>query len=162
MGKKDQNSLIFLSNWHHYLFLLFIHLFIWVCIVCPLTSRQNLFCPLLQCCWREDISDSKKDIALLLVWDKDSYTERFLAVLPCTCVLQPILVHLYQTSSLLPDHLLIVASASSRLLYSLLHSEHINHIEVLDFFPFPYSSCANSALTVWPIFNNITAFVLGL
>jgi hypothetical protein len=25
----------------------------------------------------------------LLAWDVDSYTERFLALLPCTCVLQP-------------------------------------------------------------------------
>jgi hypothetical protein len=33
-----------------------------------LTSRQNLSCPLLQFCWREDISDNKKDIAFLLVW----------------------------------------------------------------------------------------------
>jgi hypothetical protein len=32
-----------------------------------LTSRQNLFCPLLQFCWREDISNNKKDIAFLLV-----------------------------------------------------------------------------------------------
>jgi hypothetical protein len=30
----------------------------------------------------------------LLVWDKDSYTERFLALLPCTSVLQPELVQL--------------------------------------------------------------------
>jgi hypothetical protein len=48
----------------------------------------------------------------LLVWDKDSYTERFLALLPCTCVLQPTLVHLYQTSSLLPNPLPEVTSAS--------------------------------------------------
>jgi hypothetical protein len=53
----------------------------------------------------------------LLAWDKDSYTERFLALLPCTCVLQPKLVHLYQTSSLLPSHLLIVASANLWLLF---------------------------------------------
>jgi hypothetical protein len=30
----------------------------------------------------------------LLVWDKDSYTEKFLSLLPHTCVLQPILIHL--------------------------------------------------------------------
>jgi hypothetical protein len=36
-----------------------------------------------------------KDIAFLLVWDKDSHTERFIVLLLCTCVLQPILVHLY-------------------------------------------------------------------
>jgi hypothetical protein len=50
-------------------------------------------------------------------WDKDSYIERFLALLPCSCVLQPELVHLYQTSSLLAGHLHIVASVSLRLLY---------------------------------------------
>jgi hypothetical protein len=35
-------------------------------------------------CWRENIGDNKKDTSLLLVWDKDSYTVRFLALLPCT------------------------------------------------------------------------------
>jgi hypothetical protein len=39
----------------------------------------------------------------LLVCGKDSYTERFLVLLPCTCVLQPTLVHFYQASSLLPS-----------------------------------------------------------
>jgi hypothetical protein len=33
----------------------------------PLTSRQNLFCPFLQFCWREDISNNKKDKAFLLI-----------------------------------------------------------------------------------------------
>jgi hypothetical protein len=33
----------------------------------PLTSRQNLFCPFLQFCWKVDISNNKKDIAFLLV-----------------------------------------------------------------------------------------------
>jgi hypothetical protein len=47
-------------------------------------------------------------------------------LLPWTCVLQLELVHLYQTSSLLPSHLLILASTSLRLLYLLLYSEHIN------------------------------------
>jgi hypothetical protein len=58
------------------------------------------------------------------------------------------LVHLYQTSSLLPGPLPVVASASLRLLYSLLYSEHINHIQVLGFLPFPYSSCVCSPLNV--------------
>jgi hypothetical protein len=63
----------------------------------PPTSRQNLFCPLVFCfCWRENIRDNNKDIAFLLVWDKDSYTERFLALLPCTCVLQPTSVHYFR------------------------------------------------------------------
>jgi hypothetical protein len=113
-------------------------------------SRQNLFCPLvLRFCWRANISYNKKDIEFLLVWDKDSCTERFLALLPRTCVLQPTLVHLYQTSSLLLSPLPIVASASSKLLYSLLYSEHINHIQVLGFLPFPYSSCVHFPLSVW-------------
>jgi hypothetical protein len=43
---------------------------------------------------------------------------RFLVLLLCTCVLEPTLVHLYQTSSLLPGPLPIVASVSLRLLYS--------------------------------------------
>jgi hypothetical protein len=55
----------------------------------------------------------------LLVWDKGSYTERFLVLLPCICVLQSTLVHLYHTSLLLPSPLPIVASANLRLLYSL-------------------------------------------
>jgi hypothetical protein len=62
--------------------------------------------------------------------------------------LQPTLAHLYQTFSLLPSPLPIVASASLRLLYSLLYSEHINHIQILGFLPFPYSSHACSPL-VW-------------
>jgi hypothetical protein len=81
---------------------------------------------------------------------------------PCICVLQPTLIHLYLTSSLLPSLLPIVASAILRLLYSLLYSEHINHIQVFGFLPFLYSSHAWSPLTVWPVSNNITAFVLGL
>jgi hypothetical protein len=81
---------------------------------------------------------------------------------PCTCVLQPELIHLYQTSSLLPGHIPIVASLSLRLLYSLLYSGNIKHFQVLGFLPFPYSSCMDSPLSVWPMSNNITAFVLGL
>jgi hypothetical protein len=106
-------------------------IFTHMCICC------NLFCHLvLQFCWRENIRYNKKDIVLLLVWDKDSYTEKSLALLSCTDVLQPTLVHLYQTSSLLLSPLPIVASASLRLLYLLLYSEHINHIQVLGFLPF--------------------------
>jgi hypothetical protein len=98
----------------------------------------------------------------LLVCDKDSYTGIFLVLFPCICVLQLKLFHLYQTSSLLPSPLLIVASASLRLLYSLPYSEYINHIQVLGFLPIPYSFLAKSPLSVWPMFNNITAFVLDL
>jgi hypothetical protein len=122
---------------------------------------QNLFCPLfLQFCWRENIRDNKKNIAFLLVWGKDSYTERFLVLLPRICVLQPILVQLFQPS--LPSPLPIVASVSLKLFYLLLYSDHSNHIQVLGFLSFPYSSRAPSLLSVWPMSNNITAFVLGL
>jgi hypothetical protein len=81
----------------------------------PLASRQNLFCAFLQFCWREDISNNERDRTFLLVWSKDFYTERFLALLPRTCVLQPELVHLYQTSSLLSGHLPMVTSVTLRL-----------------------------------------------
>jgi hypothetical protein len=33
----------------------------------PFASMQNLFCPSLQFCWREDITNNKKDKAFLLV-----------------------------------------------------------------------------------------------
>jgi hypothetical protein len=44
----------------------------------PLASRQNLFCTFLQFYWSIFAS----------------YTERFLALFPCTSVLQPKLIHL--------------------------------------------------------------------
>jgi hypothetical protein len=121
----------------------------------PLTSRQNLFCPVLQFCWRENIRNNKKDIAFLLAWDKDSYSERFLALLPCTSVLQPKYVHLYQTSSLLPGHLPIVPSVSLRLIYSIFYSRHIKYFQVLGFLPFLYPSCMRSPLSMWLMSNYI-------
>jgi hypothetical protein len=53
-----------------------------------------------------------------------------------------------QTSSILPGLLPIVASASLRLIYLLLYSEHINYIQVLGIFSFPYSSHVHSPLSV--------------
>jgi hypothetical protein len=50
----------------------------------------------------EKIGDNKKDVTFLVVGDKDSYTEKFLAFLSCTRVLKATLVHIRQTSSLLP------------------------------------------------------------
>jgi hypothetical protein len=95
----------------------------------PPTFQADLFCPfVLQFCWREIIGNKKKGIAFLLVWDKDSYTERFLVLLPCTYVLQPTLVLLCQTSSILPGPLPIVASASLRLyIFTLLQWAHQLH-----------------------------------
>jgi hypothetical protein len=110
----------------------------------------------------EKTRNNKKDILFLLVWDKDSYTEWFLTLFPCTCVLQPTLVHFYHTSLLLPSALHIVASTNLRLLFSLLNREHINHIQVLVFLSFLYFYHVCSPLSVWLMSNNITAFVLGL
>jgi hypothetical protein len=151
------------------LLLFYIHLHLYTLFGPPstsspthLASRQKLFYPpLLQFCGGENIKDNKKDIVVFLVWDEDSSTERFLALLPCSYALKPTLVRLCQTTSLLPGPLPIVVSASFRLLYSLLFSKHINHIQVLGFLPFLYSSSACSPLSVWPMSNNITAFVLG-
>jgi hypothetical protein len=125
----------------------------------PATSRQNLFCPpVLWFCRGKNIKDNKKNTAFLLVWDKDSYAGKFLVLLPCTCVLQPTLVHLYQSSSLLPSPFPIAASASWTLLYLLLYSKHIKHIKFLVFFPFPIPPLHSLSL-VWPMSNNITEFV---
>jgi hypothetical protein len=110
----------------------------------------------------ENMRNNKRDTTLLLVWHKSSYTERFLALLSCTCVLQPKLVHFYQTSLLLLDSLPIVASVSLRFLYLLLYGGHINHFQVLGFLTFPYSSYMHSPLTVWSMSNNITSFFVGL
>jgi hypothetical protein len=52
--------------------------------------------------------------------------ERFLALLPCTCVLKPIFGHFYKTSLLLLGPLFIVASAYLKLLYLLLNREHFH------------------------------------
>jgi hypothetical protein len=123
-------------------------------------SRQNLFRPLLWFCWRENIRDNKKDITFLLIWDKESYIERFLALLPCTCVLQPKLIHLY--SLLLPGPLPIVAAANLRLLYSLLNRKHINHIQILAFLFFPYFSHSWSLLSVWPMSHTNFTHLFGL
>jgi hypothetical protein len=72
------------------------------------------------------------------------------------------LAHLHQTSSLPPSPLPIVASASLRLLYSLLYSVHIKHFQGLGFLPFAYSSCTCSLFSLWTMSNNITANFLGL
>jgi hypothetical protein len=101
-------------------------------------------------------------MVFLLVWDKDSYTGSLLMWFPCIYVLKPQFVHLYQTSSLLPSLLLMVATGSLRFLYSFLCSGHINLIQLFGFLPFSYSSHELSPLSVWPMSSNIAEFVLGL
>jgi hypothetical protein len=110
----------------------------------------------------EKIIKVNKNMASFVGWDKDSYTGRFHVLFPCICALQPKLVPLYQTSSLLPSPLPTVASDSLKLQYSFLYSEHINHIQGFDFLPFPCPTCVWSLLSVWPTSNNNTAFVLCL
>jgi hypothetical protein len=101
-------------------------------------------------CRSKNTKDNKKNMAFLLVWEKDSYIERFLVLSLCTHVLQPTLIHLYQTPSLLPSPLPIMVSVSLRLLYLFLYSGHIDLFQVLGFLPFPYFSCVCSPLSVWP------------
>jgi hypothetical protein len=100
-------------------------------------------------------------VAFLLVWDEDSYTGSFLVLFPCTCILQPKLVHLCKTSSLFPSPLPMVTPASLRFLHSFLYSEHINLSQVFFSFPCPVPPVGGLTL-VWPVSHDIAAFVLGL
>jgi hypothetical protein len=125
-----------------------------------LAFGQNPFCPLVVQFW-DNIRDNKKRHSILLLWDKDSCIESPSIASMHMCM-EPIFVHLYKTSSLLPGPLPIVALANLKLLYSLLYSEHINHIQVLGFLPFPCFSCVHFPISVWPMSYNITALVLGL
>jgi hypothetical protein len=70
-----------------FFFLLFYHFYIYLPVYTPFGPpplHRHLAFPgrtcsaiFLRFCWRENIGNNKKDIAFLLVWDKDSYTERF-------------------------------------------------------------------------------------
>jgi hypothetical protein len=63
---------------------------------------------------------------------------------PGIYVLQPQLVHLYQSFSLLPSLLPMVALASLRFLYLFLYSEHIHIFKLSVSFPYPIPPCAAS------------------
>jgi hypothetical protein len=65
----------------------------------------------------------------LLAWNKDIYTERFLTLVPCTCVLKPTLVHCYWSSLLYPGPLPIVVSANLSLLFLLHSRDHTIHFK---------------------------------
>jgi hypothetical protein len=109
----------------------------------------------------KNVNDKMRNMAFLLVWYKDNYTGSFLVLFPCMYVLQLQLIHLFQSSSLLPSPLPVVALASLKFRYSFLYSEHIKHIKVFGFLPRLYLSLHNHPL-VCPMSHNITAFVLGL
>jgi hypothetical protein len=66
---------------------------------------------------KNSMSNNKKGKTFFASWDKNSYTERFVELLPCTSVLQPKLIHLDLTSSPLPSHLPILTFVVLRLLY---------------------------------------------
>jgi hypothetical protein len=72
-------------SWHSFLF-------IYLCFLSMFYTFQDNSCIF-------SFFFNKKDIAFLLLWDN---LERFLALLPCICVLQPTLVHLYTFWS--PSH----------------------------------------------------------
>jgi hypothetical protein len=68
-------------------------------------------------------------------WDKGSYIERFLALLPCTSVLQPeLILHDLFTTSQSPSHSDL---CRFKVTISLLYSGDIKHFQVLGFLPFP-------------------------
>jgi hypothetical protein len=58
------------------------------------------------------------------------------------------LVHLFQSSSLLPSLFHMETLASLRLLYSFLYSEHIKLIQVFGLLPLPYPSSSWLSLSV--------------
>jgi hypothetical protein len=127
----------------------------------PLTSSQNLFCPLLQFCQREDIRDNKKDITCFLAWDKGSYTEfpNIASMHMCiTTWIGSCIPQLFITSRS-PSH-----SGFCQFKIAIFAPLQWAH-QTLSSFGFPtflYSSCTHSPLSVWSKSNNITAFVLGL
>jgi hypothetical protein len=48
----------------------------------------------------KNIKDKMRSMRFLLVWDKDSYTGSFLVFFSCIYVLQPQLIYIFQSSSL--------------------------------------------------------------
>jgi hypothetical protein len=106
----------------------------------PTTPGKNLFQRLvLQFCRRTNIKAKKRNMAFLLVWDKDSYPGSFLILFPCIYVLQPQLVHLFWSSLLLPSPFPMVAPARLGFLYSFLYRKLISHIQVFDLGTFLHS-----------------------
>jgi hypothetical protein len=119
-----------------------------------LASRQSLFCPFLQFCWREDIS-------VFASWDKDSYTERFLALLPWTNVLQPKLIHLYLTFSPVLDPLPILTPVTLGFCIAPLQWGH-QTLSCFGFPTYPHTSHMCSPLITWLKSDNIGVFALDL
>jgi hypothetical protein len=87
-GKKSE---VLFSGTFIYSFLFhcfYIYSHVYTLFVPPLPCFQAETVPplVLEFCWRESIGDNKKDSSFLLIWGKNSYTERFLALLPSACI----------------------------------------------------------------------------
>jgi hypothetical protein len=54
-------------------------------------------------------------MVVLLAWDKGKYTGRLLVLFPCIYVLQHQLIHLFQSSPVLPSLLPMVASGQFKI-----------------------------------------------
>jgi hypothetical protein len=117
----------------------------------PLISRQNMFCPFPQFCWKQDINNNKKNRTFLLVWDKDSYAKRFLALLRRTSVLQP-----EQIDSSLPDLFNTSRSPShidlSSFKVTVLAPLQWRHqmLSSFRFLTYPHTSPMYFSLSLWP------------
>jgi hypothetical protein len=105
--------------------------------------------------WKRRHKNNKKDVAFLH-WVKSSYTERFLALLPCTRVTTQVnwsLTDLY-TGSWIPSHFKI----------SVLVPLEWGHqtLSCFGFSTYPNTTHMCSSLVMWPISNHIDAFALDL
>jgi hypothetical protein len=162
-GSHSRHRIFFFISSGSILFLKIVFTLTHMCIHCvgnllpsscpPSTSRQNLFCLLFSNFVEEKTYEIIRKTVFLLVGTKNCLTERCLVLLPCTCVLQPTLVRLYQTSSLLPS----VLCQFKITIFTHLQWVHQPHSR----FRFPSFSLFRQ-LSGWPMSSNTTAFVLGL
>jgi hypothetical protein len=127
-------------------------------LLTPIASRQDLFCPLLQFCWRVNISNNKNDIAFLLVWEMDSYTEipRIASMHMCVTTWNDSSLPGVFTTSWSHSHIDLCHFKAAIL--ALLQWAH-QTLSSFGFLAFPYFSCMCPPLIVWPMSNNTTVFV---
>jgi hypothetical protein len=127
-----------------------------------LASGKNLFHPfILWFCWRENIGDNKKDIAVLLVEIRTALqrdSEHCFHAQVCYTQIDSSLPDLFTTSQS-PSHSDLCHFKIT--LFTPLQWAH-QTLSSFGFPTFPYPSCMCSPLSVWPVSNNITACVLGL
>jgi hypothetical protein len=152
----------FFSSVHFILFLFFFFLLhLLTCVYIGPTHCPSQLSPQAEACsvifWKENfIRYNKKDVEFLLVWDKDSYTESFLALYLC------IATHI---GSLPPDLFTTswsVASDSLRLLHSSTVSMSITFKFLVSFpflihplyvLPFVWDPCLIILLHLFWVYN---------